>query len=186
MRKRKRDVRESSKPLLTRILRPRRSSKRTVVGRKPAVDAKKRRPTVGPPQRRSRLEDRVEGLLLERGIAYEYESHVIEYIVPESKHKYTPDFNLEAVHLETKGKFTPADRKKMLNVRNSNPDTLLIMVFPQPNNRLRKGSKTTYADWCDKNGLPWLSVEQLEQILERDDYYDYLRQVAQGVELQRR
>ena len=73
----------------------------------------------------------------------------------------------------------------MLNVRDSNPDTLIIMVFPQPNNRLRKGSKTTYADWCDKNGLAWISVVQLEQILERDDYYDHLQQIARRVELQR-
>ena len=91
-----------------------------------------------------------------RGVKYAYEPHAIEYTVNEVK-KYTPDFKLEGTnfYLEFKGWFKPADRKKALLVRYSNPDIEIRFVFQNADNKIRKGSKTTYGDWCDKNGFKW-------------------------------
>lgn len=91
-----------------------------------------------------------------RGVKYEYEPHSIEYTVNETK-RYTPDFKLEGTgfYLEFKGWFKPADRKKALLVRSSNPGIEIRFVFQNADNKIRKGSKTTYGDWCDKNGFKW-------------------------------
>lgn len=51
----------------------------------------------------------------------------------------------------------------MLAVLASNPDLNLVMVFSDPNKKIYKGSKTSYADWCDKNGLKWVGVKEFEQ-----------------------
>lgn len=91
-----------------------------------------------------------------RGIAYTFEPCVLVYQVNLTK-KYTPDFKLKDVpfYLEYKGWFTLADRKKAVLVRDSNPDIEVRFVFQNANNKIRKGSKTTYGDWCDKNGFKW-------------------------------
>lgn len=46
-----------------------------------------------------------------------------------------------------------ADRKKHLLVKIQHPDLDIRFVFSNPNAKLRKGSPTTYADWCKKNGF---------------------------------
>ena len=103
---------------------------------------------------RSGLEDAVAADLKARGVDAPYEPEQIEYTVPCSKHKYTPDFRLpNGIYIETKGFFTPEDRKKHINVHNSRPDLDIRFVFQNPHNKLRKGSPTTYAMWCEKNGF---------------------------------
>jgi len=94
-----------------------------------------------------------------RGVKYKYEPHTLSYRVNEQK-KYTPDFKLKDTdfYLEYKGWFKPADRKKAIMVRDSNPDIEIRFVFQNANNKIRKGSKTTYADWCDKNGFKWAEM----------------------------
>jgi len=94
-----------------------------------------------------------------RGIKYTFEPCVIEYQVNETK-KYTPDFKLQGYpfYLEFKGWFTPADRKKALRVRESNPDKEVRFVFQNSKNKIRRGSKTSYADWCDANGFMWADM----------------------------
>jgi len=71
----------------------------------------------------------------------------------ESK-KYLPDFILPSgIILEVKGRFKLDDRKKHLFLRQSNHEMDIRFVFDNPNNKLNKGGKSTYADWCDKNGF---------------------------------
>jgi hypothetical protein len=71
----------------------------------------------------------------------------------ESK-KYLPDFILPSgIILEVKGRFKLDDRKKHLFLRKSNPELDVRFVFDNPNNKLNKGGKSTYADWCNKNGF---------------------------------
>lgn len=83
-----------------------------------------------------------------------FESKTFKYTQPSTEHRYTPDFPLpNGIIVETKGRFLPADRKKHLLVRKSNPDIDVRFVFQNPNARISKTSKTTYADWCDKNGF---------------------------------
>ena len=57
--------------------------------------------------------------------------------------------------IETKGRFVTADRQKIECVREQHSDVDLRMVFSNPNQRLSKSSKTTYAAWCEKRGIPW-------------------------------
>lgn len=69
---------------------------------------------------------------------------------------YTPDFKLkDNVFLECKGFFKPSDRRKMLEVKNQHPNTTFIMYFQNSQVKLTKKSKTTYGDWCDKQGIKW-------------------------------
>jgi hypothetical protein len=83
----------------------------------------------------------------------QYEPVGIPYVLP---HRYFPDFIVpNGIFLETKGRFPPADRKKMLAVKAQNPDLDIRMVFQNPYLTLTKRSKTTYAAWCDKHGIAW-------------------------------
>lgn len=83
-----------------------------------------------------------------------YECLVLNYIIPESKKKYTPDYVLpNGIIVEVKGYWSLEDRKKFLYVRESNPDKDIRMVFQNSKNKLRKSSKTTYSDFCIKNNI---------------------------------
>ena len=66
------------------------------------------------------------------------------------------DFELNpTVFLETKGRFTAADRKKHLQFRESNPNITIAFLFQEAYNTLSRSSKTTYADWATKNNFLW-------------------------------
>ena len=100
---------------------------------------------------RSRLEQVVDELLTKLGVEHEYEGCKLGYSLP---CQYTPDFKLSnGIFLETKGYFSPEDRRKTLAVLRDNPGIDLRMVFSNPNNRLSKTSKTTYGTWCRKHGI---------------------------------
>ena len=108
---------------------------------------------------RSKLEERVAILLQELGISYEYESTKVPYTI---QHTYHPDFVLpNYVHLETKGYWDAADRRKVLAVKRDNPELDLRMVFQSPYNKISKKSKTTYAMWCEKHDIPWTSFHNI-------------------------
>lgn len=83
-----------------------------------------------------------------------YESFKIEYEKPSRKSKYTPDFKLpNGVIIETKGRFETADRQKHLLVKQQHPELDIRFVFSRSAQYIRKGSPTTYADWCRKHGF---------------------------------
>ena len=108
---------------------------------------------------KSKLEERVADLLTNLGISYEYESTKVPYTI---QHNYHPDFILpNYVHLETKGYWSPEDRRKVLAVKRDNPDIDLRMVFQAPYNKISKKSKTTYAMWCEKHAIPWTSFHNI-------------------------
>ena len=108
---------------------------------------------------RSGLEEQVAKLLSGLGISYEYESEKLGYTI---EHHYTPDFVLpNYVYLETKGYWSAEDRRKILNVKKSNPEVDLRMVFQSPYNTISKKSKTTYAKWCEKHDIPWTSFHDI-------------------------
>tara|TARA_Y100000310_G_scaffold69195_1_gene64634 strand:+ start:402 stop:662 length:261 start_codon:yes stop_codon:yes gene_type:complete len=69
---------------------------------------------------------------------------------------YTPDFTLpNGIHIEAKGLFDPADRRKAKAVRKQNPDLDIRFVFQRPKAKISKGSRTTYAKWCEQHGFMW-------------------------------
>lgn len=103
---------------------------------------------------RSGLEDRVSTQLENAGIDAEYEKYTIPYTIPASSHTYTPDFVLpNGVIVETKGRFSPEDRAKHLLIQAQYPHLDIRFVFSRSTQKLYKGSKTTYADWCIKHNF---------------------------------
>lgn len=113
---------------------------------------------------KSGLETRTAEFLEEHNIPVKYEESKITYVIPERKTFYKPDFQLpNGIFIETKGRFTAADRKKHILIKKQHPDLHIRFVFSNPNTRLRKGSKSTYATWCDKNGFKYSKSEIPEE-----------------------
>jgi hypothetical protein len=103
---------------------------------------------------RSGLESRIAKELEALGIKVEYEATTITYTKPEKPSKYTPDFKLpNGIIIETKGRFVTEDRQKHLLIQAQHPELDIRFVFSNSNTRLYKGSPTTYAMWCRKNGF---------------------------------
>ena len=113
---------------------------------------------------RSKFERKIAEYLFEKGVEYEYEVDQFEYEEPLRKQRakcsecgstdlvrigwYCPDFKLyNGTYIETKGRFTAADRRKMLAVRDNHPDETFVMLFMR-DNKIHKRSKTYYSDWC--------------------------------------
>lgn len=118
---------------------------------------------------RSGSERRSSAILIAEGIKHEYEPHFIQYEVSLVR-RYLPDFILKpsGIILEVKGWFKPADRSKHLQIRHVHPNLDIRFVFDNPNARISKVSKTTYAQWCDKHDFkyckgPAIPVEWIEE-----------------------
>ena len=104
---------------------------------------------------RSGLENTVNDMLKENNKSFSYESEKISYIQPQTKHNYTPDFVLNKIdgnkmYVETKGRWVKTDRLKFDLIFQQYSDIDIRFVFQNPNAKLYKGSKTTYAQYCDK------------------------------------
>tara|TARA_B100000073_G_C23473041_1_gene468336 strand:+ start:214 stop:615 length:402 start_codon:yes stop_codon:yes gene_type:complete len=109
---------------------------------------------------RSGFEHKVSEKLTENKIKFGYEITQIDYIKPETQHKYTVDFTLpNGILVETKGRWVLEDRKKHLLIKDQHPELDIRIVFQNPKGKIRKGSKTTYADFCDKHGIIWADKE---------------------------
>lgn len=100
-------------------------------------------------KRRSKFEADVERQLPK---GTKYEGRRIPYL---KSCTYVPDFELpNKVILEAKGRFKSSDRTKHKLISLQWPGLDIRFVF-QRNNRLSKKSKTTYTEWCAKNGFMW-------------------------------
>jgi hypothetical protein len=105
---------------------------------------------------RSGLEEQISRQIESAGHIVKYETDKLKYIWPERPATYTPDFQLPKenggyFYVETKGRFVVEDRQKMLLVREQNPNLDIRFVFSNCNQKLYKGSPTSYADWCNKH-----------------------------------
>ena len=102
---------------------------------------------------RSRFEFEFAQYLAKNKIRYNYEKDKFRYIVPIKS--YTPDFYLRdyGFHLELKGNLDVTDRVKHLLVKEQNEDLDVRFIFPNSKKKIYKGSKTTYAAWCDRHGF---------------------------------
>ena len=117
--------------------------------------------------RRSGFELAVEAGLKAQGISYTYETYSYNYFKKVTRGQchdcgskelykeawYTPDFFIKGgIILETKGKFTAADRAKMLAVRELHPSLDLRLVFMR-DNKISRVSNTRYSTWAEANGF---------------------------------
>lgn len=97
-----------------------------------------------------------------------YEEEIIYYLVPETKRKYLPDWKIkEGIYIESKGKLTTDDRKKLLYVKEQHPELKVYLLFQNAYNKLSKRSQTTYAEWCNKNGIEWSDWRTTKTIPEK-------------------
>lgn len=102
---------------------------------------------------RSGLEAAIAGALAAAGVPVAFETLKVPYTQPQKERTYTPDFLLpNGIIIESKGLFSSEDRQKMQWVKAQHPKLDIRMVFSNPAAKLYKGSPTTYADWCDRNG----------------------------------
>ena len=116
---------------------------------------------------RSKFERRIAKELDDAGCDYTYETYSYEYDEPLRKNLarcadcdgtnllrtgwYTPDFFLDnGTIIETKGRFTASDRRKMVAIKEHH-DIDIKMLFMR-DNRIHKNSSTFYSDWCMTNG----------------------------------
>ena len=95
-----------------------------------------------------------------------YETEIINYIVPERKAKYTPDLVFTKkdgtfMYIETKGRWTSADRLKMKHVLQSNPGVDIRLVFQTPTQKISKNSKTTYESYAEKLGIKHIAKRDI-------------------------
>jgi|TARA_Y100000296_G_C5164512_1_gene253810 hypothetical protein len=103
---------------------------------------------------RSGLEAKIAADLDNHGVYVKYETHKISYTKPVTCHTYTPDFVLpNGIIIEAKGLFSSTDRKKHMFVKEQHPNLDIRFVFGNSQNKLYRGSPTTYAGWCLKKGF---------------------------------
>jgi|TARA_R110000822_G_scaffold270732_4_gene393605 hypothetical protein len=99
---------------------------------------------------RSGLEKKLADELKALKIKFSYESLKIEW-EDLAYRTYTPDFILDnGIIIESKGMFTAADRRKHLAIQRQHPKLDIRFIFENSRRKLRKGAKSTYAEWCIK------------------------------------
>jgi hypothetical protein len=100
------------------------------------------------------------------GVEFEYETEQFAYYVKITSgkcndcgsknvvqyRKYKPDFHLGDVIVEAKGRFLPADQKKMLAFKEQYPDKDIRMLFYRDSPLTRKRRKLC-SEWCEEHGF---------------------------------
>lgn len=115
---------------------------------------------------RSGLEKNIAAQLEAEGLSFDYENLKLEYNVPARVSKYTPDFRVGTIVIESKGAFghgpgrfsggDPAkERQKLILIKQQHPDIDLRIVFQRASTKIYKGSPTTYAKWATDSGFLW-------------------------------
>jgi predicted nuclease of restriction endonuclease-like RecB superfamily len=105
---------------------------------------------------RSGIEKDVAKQLGLKKIKFTYEKVKIPY-TKITHHNYVPDFIIKTksgkeIIIEVKGIWVFVDRYKHLLIRKQHPELDIRFVFTNSKNKIRKGSKCTYADICNGKG----------------------------------
>jgi hypothetical protein len=111
---------------------------------------------------KSGLEERFAEKTTYMGYKLPYEVNRIKYLIPESKHTYTPDFTVtDNVYVETKGLWTAQERKKACLIKEQHPEIKILYVLYR-DQKISKSSGTTYLNWAQKNGLLVCTFKDVE------------------------
>lgn len=113
---------------------------------------------------RSKLEERTSEQL--KSINWLYEGEQLNYSIPITHHKYTPDFVItkpdgRKLFLECKGRhrwggMDLETRKKMEYVKQQNPNLDIRFVFDKANNKIGTSPKSmTWEQWAEKMGYKY-------------------------------
>lgn len=125
------------------------------------------------PNFKSKFEKDVYELVLKNKLKVSYETNKIPYTV---SNNYIPDFILpNGIIVECKGYFDVRAQVKMRAVKKDNPHLDIRFVFMDSRKKIRKGSKRTYADWCERYGFPYtdgkIPVEWFKE--QRKSYFNF-------------
>lgn len=136
---------------------------------------------------RSGLEKSLQEQLTKNNISFKYEEQKIHYLQPEKIRTYTPDFLLPKkdgtiMYIETKGRWVTEDRKKMGMIFDQGSELDIRFIFQYPNGKLRKGSKTTYAKYCDDRGWMWAKKEMPKEWIDEIDMTDKAKKTLAKIE----
>lgn len=128
---------------------------------------------------RSGLEKDTAADLKSKGVEFTYEEEKVEYERPARVSKYTPDFIVstrpdgtprdQPLIIEAKGRFVTDDRSKHLLIKRQHPHLDIRFLFNNPNARLSKQSKRTYAMWCEKHGFLYAKGPQVPRAWLEED-----------------
>lgn len=100
---------------------------------------------------RSKFEEQIYNNVKKNGLSVEFETMKLAYTM---KGNYLPDFILpNGIIVEAKGYFDSRARAKMIAVKRDNPELEIRFLFMDSRKKLRKGSKSNYADWSRKHGF---------------------------------
>lgn len=55
----------------------------------------------------------------------------------------------------------------MLAVKEQHPELHIILLFQNPNNKLYKNSKTTYAMWAEAHDFTWMTIHEIEELKDK-------------------
>lgn len=129
---------------------------------------------------------------LTKGIMKDFDYHPksIEYIKPETNHKYTPDWILntfepvynflgkdkgyhKTIYIEAKGRFRSREEmQKYIWIKDSlSDDEELVFLFQKPRQpvfgvKARKdGTKMSHAEFAEKHGIRWFSEDTIKELL---------------------
>lgn len=96
-----------------------------------------------------------------------YEAEIVPYLQPKD---YLPDFTFKQkdgkVYVEIKGFFRVGDSAKYRAIHNSITEMGydFVIVFANPDAPVRKGSKTSYRKWAEKNGIKWYHINDIHSL----------------------
>lgn len=126
---------------------------------------------------RSQLEEKIAAQLDAARLPFDYEEAYLPYVIPASNHKYNPDFVLHnGIIIEAKGLFDVDDRKKHKLIRKQYPELDIRFVFSSSRTKISPTSKTTVAEWCEKNGYKFA-----EKLIPREWLREPARPIPEGV-----
>ena len=96
--------------------------------------------------------------LTPRGM-FKFEPYTLPYTIHRN---YKPDFVFGDYLIECKGYFRVGDTQKYKAIRDSLPKKKqLVFLLYNPDKKLRKGSKMTMAEWCEKEKFKWYTLEDI-------------------------
>jgi hypothetical protein len=118
---------------------------------------------------RSGLEEDTAAYLKKKKVKFTYEKEKIKWVDLKIR-TYTPDFVLgNGIIVETKGRFISVDRRKHKEIKKQFPELDIRFVFANSRAKLYKGAKSSYGDWCKKNGFKYADKVIPDEWLEETD-----------------
>ena len=131
----------------------------------PVIPSHPQKRTHPPSKYRSKFEAGIAASLDKRSVSFSYESLVLDYTI---EGQYRPDFILpNGVIVETKGFFSPTDRRKMLCVKAQHPHLDIRLCFQNAKDKISRAKRSiTYGQWATRNGFKWSNG------IIPDDWYD--------------